>query len=120
MTSASRISGPPAELQQQAEVVTDGAMASDLAIGNGEDVHLFVGDRPAGRCDAVERSGVLSGHHGGGHHGATLGDGFLKFKVKPAAFHEGRKPLGRAKLPVHGRSSFRSEGTQRGQLGGIQ
>jgi hypothetical protein len=80
MTSASRLSGPPTQLQQQSEVIADGTMAGDLAVGDGEYVDLFVADRPAGGCDAVEQSGVLSRHDGGGHHRASFGEGLLEFE----------------------------------------
>jgi hypothetical protein len=67
-------------LEQQAEVVADRAMMSDPAIGDGEDVHLFVVDRPAGGCNAVEDPGVFPRHDGGGHHRASLRDGLLEFE----------------------------------------
>ena len=72
----------PAELQQQAEVIADGAVAGDLAVGDGEDVDLFVGDRPTGGCDAVERSDVLARHGRGGHHRVALRDGLLEFETQ--------------------------------------
>jgi hypothetical protein len=52
-------------------------MAGDLAAADGEEVDLLVDDRRAGWVDAVEDSGVLSGHDGCGHHCVALTDGFL-------------------------------------------
>ena len=68
--------------EQQAEVVADSAMTGDHAVGDGEDVNLFVGDRPAGWRDVVERTSVLSRHDGGGHHRAALGDAFLQLEAQ--------------------------------------
>jgi len=63
----------PAELEQQPQVVADGAVMGDLAIRDPEDVHLFVADSLAGRFDAIERSDLLAGHGGRGHHHAFFG-----------------------------------------------
>lgn len=55
-------------------------MVSDLTVGDGEDVHLFVGDRPTGGCDAVEQPGVFPRHDGGGHHCVALREGPLQLE----------------------------------------
>ena len=57
-------------------------MATDLAIGDREDVDLLVRDRPAGGRDAVERSGVSARHDGGGHHRVSFRDGLLEFETQ--------------------------------------
>jgi hypothetical protein len=40
--------GAPAELHEQSEIVTHGAVQGDLAIDDGKDVYLFVDDRLSG------------------------------------------------------------------------
>src|SRR5271156_7002033 len=63
---ADSVARPPAELKEQSEVVADGAMTTDLAVGDREDVDLLVRDRPAGGGVAVEGSGGWAGLAGGG------------------------------------------------------
>ena len=46
---SNRATRTPTELEQQAEVIAHGTVTGDLVVGDGEDVDLFVGDRPAGR-----------------------------------------------------------------------
>jgi len=80
--SRPRPAGAPAELHEQSQIVTHGAVQGDLTVDDGKDVDLFVPDGLSRRLDAVERSGMRAGHGGGGQDGAAIGRGLLVLEAQ--------------------------------------